>query len=117
MGISLSACSIYEIDIQQGNVLDEEAVAKLKVGMTKQQVQFILGSPIIKDAFHPERWDYVQTFRPGKGVMKRHTLSIVFKQNKVVKIDESGEKIDLEKITTYDKSVGNSSGGGKGHSH
>ncbi len=117
MGISLSACSIYEIDVQQGNVLDEEAVAKLKVGMTKQQVQFILGSPIIKDAFHPERWDYVQTFRPGKGVMKQHTVSILFKQNKVVKINESGEKINLEKIITYDKSAGNSGSGSKGHAH
>jgi len=92
MGISLSACTIYEIDIQQGNVLDQEAVDKLKIGMSKQQVLFVLGSPIIKDAFHPNRWDYVHTFRPGKGTMTRRIITVFFKKNKLIKINDSTKK-------------------------
>ena len=57
----LSACFLkpYKIDVQQGNFLDQEMVAKLKPGMTRSQVRFLLGTPLIADPFHPDRWDYV----------------------------------------------------------
>jgi len=89
MAVSVSSCTVYEIDVQQGNVLDKEAVDKLKIGMTKQQVLFVLGSPIIKDAFRSNRWDYVHTFRPGKGEMTQRTITVYFDNNKLTKIDDS----------------------------
>ena len=57
----LSACFLkpHKIDIQQGNFLDHAVIAKLKPGMTRSQVRFLLGTPLITDPFHPERWDYV----------------------------------------------------------
>jgi outer membrane protein assembly factor BamE len=57
----LSACFLkpYKVPIQQGNFLDPAVIAKLKPGMTRSQVKFLLGTPLITDPFHPERWDYV----------------------------------------------------------
>jgi outer membrane protein assembly factor BamE len=60
----LAGCSsvpslLYKIDIQQGNVITHEMLEKIKPGMTRAQVRFVLGSPVISDAFHGNRWDYV----------------------------------------------------------
>jgi outer membrane protein assembly factor BamE len=69
----LAACSYkpsfineYKIDIQQGNVLSEEAVAQLKPGQTRDQVRFLLGTPLITDIFHQQRWDYVYRYQNGQ---------------------------------------------------
>jgi outer membrane protein assembly factor BamE len=71
----LAACSgdpvvnrlpfVYRIDVQQGNVITQEMVNQLRVGMTKRQVQFILGAPLLTDPFHADRWDYVYLYDPG----------------------------------------------------
>jgi outer membrane protein assembly factor BamE len=55
----------YKIDIQQGNVLTQEMVLQLKPGLTKDQVRFILGTPVLMDMFHANRWDYVYRLRKG----------------------------------------------------
>lgn len=61
--ITLSACSLlpepHRIDITQGTVLEQKEVEKLKVGMSKKQIEFILGSPSIEDLYTPNRWDYI----------------------------------------------------------
>lgn len=51
--------SEYRIDIQQGNVVSQESVAQLRQGMTRDQVRFLLGTPLLQDVFHADRWDYV----------------------------------------------------------
>ncbi len=71
----LAACSsdpvvnrlpfVYRIDIQQGNVITQDMVNQLRPGMTKAQVQFILGAPLLTDPFHAQRWDYVYLYEPG----------------------------------------------------
>src|SRR5215475_3026894 len=55
----------YRMDVQQGNVVTQEMVEKLKPGMTPSQVRFILGTPLVVDAFHKDRWDYVYRFTRG----------------------------------------------------
>jgi outer membrane protein assembly factor BamE len=70
----LAACSFtkpsfineYKIDIQQGNVLTQDVVGQLKPGQTRDQVRFLLGSPVIADIFHQQRWDYVYYYRNGQ---------------------------------------------------
>jgi len=67
--LALAACSsitpsFYKLDVRQGNVLEAEKVAQLQPGMSKQQVQNILGSPLLTDPFHRDRWDYVYAFYP-----------------------------------------------------
>ena len=57
--------SEYKIDIQQGNVLTQDMVSQLKPGLTKDQVRFILGTPVLMDMFHANRWDYVYRFQKG----------------------------------------------------
>ncbi len=55
----------YKIDIQQGNVLTQDMVSQLRPGLTKDQVRFILGTPVLMDMFHANRWDYVYSLRKG----------------------------------------------------
>ncbi|MQY51177.1 outer membrane protein assembly factor BamE [Rhodocyclus tenuis] len=69
---TLSACSYvprlvteYRIDVQQGNVLTQEMVAQLRPGQTREQVRFILGTPMLVDMFHADRWDYVYRLQKG----------------------------------------------------
>lgn len=72
----LSACSIHKVDIQQGNIITEEMMERIKPGMDRQQVKFVLGTPPVADPFHPERWDYYYSMKtPDKPYQqKRFTL-------------------------------------------
>jgi outer membrane protein assembly factor BamE len=72
-----SYVSPYRIDIRQGNMVTQEMVAQLKPGLSKDQVRFILGTPLVADMFHADRWDYVYRFQPGrehKEVQQRHLV-------------------------------------------
>jgi len=66
--LSLSACSswVYRYDIPQGNYLDQKNINKLQVGMTKEQVKYILGSPVVVDAFNKDTWHYVYKLKSGR---------------------------------------------------
>lgn len=57
---------IYKIDIQQGNLLEQEAVEQVEVGMSRSAVRFLLGTPTVSDPFHQNRWDYPYYFKPGR---------------------------------------------------
>lgn len=83
---TLGACSWvprpiseYKIDIQQGNVLTQDMVAQLKPGLTKDQVRFILGTPVLMDMFHSNRWDYVYRLQKGStGEVEMRKFSTFF---------------------------------------
>src|SRR5687768_4202630 len=62
----VAGCSIYRMDIAQGNVVTQEMVNQLKTGMTRSQVRFVLGTPLVTDPFHPDRWEYYYSLRNGK---------------------------------------------------
>jgi len=87
--LALSACSIYRVPIHQGNVLEEKDIAKLELGMSKRQVTFVMGTALLHDPFHSDRWDFINTVRQdGKDtVMQRLTLH--FENDTLVKIDDS----------------------------
>ena len=77
----------YRIDIQQGNYLSQEMVTQLKRGMTRDQVRFILGTPLVADIFHADRWDYVyQLDRPGQPLVQRH-LAVFFAEDKLDRLE------------------------------
>jgi len=71
----LTGC-LYRQDIQQGNIISAEQVAQLKPGMTTAQVRYLMGTPILQNAFSINRWDYIYSFQPNRGqwVEKRVTL-------------------------------------------
>lgn len=64
LALGLSGC-VYRMDVQQGNYLDGKAVRQLKVGMTRSQVRYILGTPMVEDIFDRDRWDYIYYFKHG----------------------------------------------------
>jgi outer membrane protein assembly factor BamE len=69
----------YKIDVQQGNILGQDMVAQLRPGLSKDQVRFILGTPVLMDIFHINRWDYVYRLRKGNvGEVELHKFSVFF---------------------------------------
>ena len=91
-GIVLAAAAagcVYRMDVQQGNLLDPEQIDQVEVGMTRSQVRFLLGTPMVVDSFDPDRWDYVYSLRRGhsRTVEKRH-LVVWFDGDKVARIEE-----------------------------
>lgn len=90
----LAGCSsvpslLYKIEIQQGNVITQEMVNKLKPGMTRSQVRFALGSPMISDAFHENRWDYLYRFEQRGRLVEQRKLTVFFENDQLVRIDGS----------------------------
>ena len=85
---SAAGC-VYRMDIQQGNLLDAEQVEQVEVGMTRSQVRFLLGTPMVIDSFESGRWDYVYSLRRGhsRKVERRH-LVVWFEGDKVARIEE-----------------------------
>ncbi len=89
-----SALTPYKVDILQGNVLTQEQVQLLQVGMSREQVRDILGTPLLTSVFHADRWDYVFTLkRQGQALQRRH-LSVWFKGNQLERFD--GDDVPTE---------------------
>lgn len=89
LSLGVSACStvkkvVYRIDVPQGNYLEQDKIDQLKVGMNKEQVQYLLGSPMLKDMFATNRWDYVFIKREGHNDPIQHTLLVYFSQKGLV---------------------------------
>ena len=77
----------YKIDVQQGNFLTQDQLALVKEGMSKEQVRQILGTPLLTDIFHGERWDYVYTLETSDGKKQRRGLALFFTDGKLARID------------------------------
>ncbi len=86
--LALSACSfpgVYRIDIPQGNIITQEMVDQLRPGLTKRQVNFIMGTPLIRDTFDQDRWDYVYSFQPGGGERAQERLTVFFENGELTR--------------------------------
>ena len=89
--LTLAAC-VYRIDIQQGNLLDEDDINKVDLGMTRSQVQFLLGTPMVSDSFHRNRWDYTYYYRRGRSPdADRRWVVVYFENDRVQRIDRDVE--------------------------
>ena len=100
--LSLGACKMHQIDIQQGNVVTESEVAQLEPGMTRREVRYILGTPLVVDPFHQNRWDYYYSLnRRGKELEKRR-ITVVF-ENDVVSLIEGSFEADTAKDLANDE--------------
>ena len=76
----------HRIDIQQGNIINQEDVDQLKPGMNKNQVRYIMGTPLLQDPFHADRWDYVYRLKKGGGEQQQKRLSVEFTGGKLSRI-------------------------------
>lgn len=89
LGLSLFGCSnlqfpgIYRVPIEQGNIITQEMVDQLKPGMSRSQVEYIMGSSLIKDSFNSERWDYVYTLRKSDLSREQKNLTVFFENDKM----------------------------------
>ena len=82
--LALAGCSfpgVYKIDVQQGNVVTQDMIDQLRPGMTRSQVRFIMGNPLLTDTFHANRWDYLYSIQPGGGKRLQERVSVVFNDN------------------------------------
>jgi outer membrane protein assembly factor BamE len=91
-GVALAALTsgcVYRINIQQGNFLDQQAVDQVKPGMTRSQIRYLLGTPMVADSFNKERWDYIYYLKKGRS---RHVdsrrVTVYFEGDKVAKLDK-----------------------------
>lgn len=111
----LSACStdkipgVYRIDVQQGNNVDQEMLNKLEPGMTKNQVAYVMGTPLLIDTFHPNRWDYLYSFEPGNGDREQRRITLFFDEDETLSHIEGDTRTvareDLPEAERQDKNV------------
>jgi outer membrane protein assembly factor BamE len=95
MAMMLAGCSTtaliplkpYKIDIQQGNYVTQDMVAKLKPGMTRSQVRFALGTPLIVDPFRNDRWDYFYMMYKAGELTEQRVVTVVFSGNELLRIE------------------------------
>lgn len=77
----------YRIDVRQGNLVTQEMVAQLKPGLTKDQVRFVLGTPMLTDIFHADRWDYVYRLQNGgSGEVQQRRLAVFFENGRLLRL-------------------------------
>lgn len=92
--LSVTSCAdwlpeAHRIDLQQGNTIKLEQVESLQIGMTKADVRKIMGSPMLSDPFHNQRWDYIYRFIPNKGFERKSLLTLYFDDDQLIRIDDS----------------------------
>jgi outer membrane protein assembly factor BamE len=84
----LASCSIYKLEIQQGNSISNETVSQLKKGMSKSEVASLLGNPLLQDNFRSNRWDYVYYTGRGKTSSKQQSLTLLFDHEKLIQVTQ-----------------------------
>ena len=87
----LSSGCVYRVNIQQGNYLEKRNTDQLAPGMTKVQVRYLLGTPMVPTIFDNDRWDYLYYLKLGRQKPIQRELTVYFKDDKVDKIDRHGQ--------------------------
>jgi len=102
---SLSGCSflydtfVYQIDVVQGNYIDSEKLAKVEIGMTQQQIIYVLGSPMLIDQFDSSKWYYIRYIKPGGEKIQQSQILLTFQGQRLIEIssDNTSEENPLVK--------------------
>lgn len=88
--LALAGCGgtiVHRIDIQQGNIVAPETFARLKPGMTRTEVRNLLGTPLLTDVFHANRWDYYFRNEQGGRLVEQNRFAVYFENEKVVRVE------------------------------
>lgn len=107
LALLLTSCGLtpYKMDIHQGNFVTAEMRDKLKLGMSKQQVRYVLGTPMISDVFHGNRWDYVYRFEHGGKVVEKQRLTLDFEGDKLQRIDNADQLNQAAPIILHEQTA------------
>ncbi|MGA8863895.1 MAG: outer membrane protein assembly factor BamE [Gallionella sp.] len=81
----------YKMDIRQGNYVTPAMRSNLKIGMTKPQVLFVMGTPLIQDVFHQNRWDYVYRYEHARKIVDKQRMTLYFEDDKLARIVDGDE--------------------------
>jgi outer membrane protein assembly factor BamE len=85
--MSIIGACVFRVDVQQGNLLEDHDIDAVQRGMTRSQVRFLLGTPVVEDPFHHDRWDYIYYFRKGRSrTADRRWLIVYFDDDRVREI-------------------------------
>jgi len=82
---------VYKMTVQQGNIITEPMVSRIELGMNREQVRYVLGTPLLTDMFHTNRWDYIYTIRRGHNPMETKRLTLWFEDDQLASIDGFAE--------------------------
>lgn len=100
LGLAAGGC-VYRVNIPQGNFLEAKMIEQVQVGMTRSQVRYVLGTPMIADPFHPDQWDYLYYFKDGKTrKVDRRLIVVYFTDEKVSKIERPQGEFKSPKLPT-----------------
>jgi outer membrane protein assembly factor BamE (lipoprotein component of BamABCDE complex) len=108
----LAGCSIvYKLPTRQGNVIEQKQLDQLQLGMTKEQVQFLLGTPIATDPFRDDRWDYLGYYKSPRGEVSSRTVTLFFDDGKLIRMkgvqlaanDKAAVPVDVETLAQQRK--------------
>lgn len=97
VGLFLAGCSVHKIDIQQGNVVTQEMLDQLELNMPAKKVSFVMGTPLLRDVFHQQRWDYIYSFQDGNGHRKQRNITLFFDKKKRLQKIKGDVKIGKRK--------------------
>lgn len=86
----IASCAMHRVEIQQGNVITPEMVEQLKPGMTRQQVQFVMGTASVMDPFHRDRWDYIYILHVGKERREHRHVTLYFDGDQLLRVEDKG---------------------------
>lgn len=86
--LALASGCLYRMEVQQGNMLDDDQVAQLETGMTRSQVLFLLGTPMVPDAFNSDRWDYYHYRDTGRRILQTRRVTVWFKDDVVERFED-----------------------------
>lgn len=100
---AVPSMSSYKMDIRQGNYVTAEMRDKIKVGMSRAQVRYALGTPMISDVFHGNRWDYVYRLEHSHELVEQQRLTLYFEGDNLARIDDSGLHVQAEPVETEAK--------------
>ncbi len=84
---SMDFPGVYKISIPQGNIITQEMVDQLRPGMSKRQVIFVMGTPLVRDPYHQDRWDYIYSFQPGGGERGQEKITVFFIDDQLVRFE------------------------------
>lgn len=105
--VLLSGCwaKPHRIGVWQGNIIQQTALDSVTVGMTREQVDYLLGTPVVRQPFDKQRWDYLYLYQPGEGEPTRRLVSIYFEGEKVARIEGDLKAPGAEKPTEEEEAL------------
>lgn len=103
LAVALSGCGIiYKLPTRQGNVLEQKDLDKLKPGMTREQVKFVMGTPLAATPFRADRWDYVGYYKSPRGEVTQRTVTVFFEGDTLARLEGAEAKAGDKALSSPD---------------